>query len=139
MGKSIKITTKALIHRGNEVLLMKDRKGKWEMPGGKLEFGESPEDSLVRELKEELSVRNPLVKKLVDVWVFSIERVERNIHYVFVVYEVILRHHSLKKSKEHVAFEWFGKNKIKNLKMREGYKNSINKFFKNKLVDYEKA
>lgn len=54
------IVTAAVIRDGDKVLVARRQSGhlagKWEFPGGKLEPGESPEECLVRELREELSI-----------------------------------------------------------------------------------
>lgn len=51
----------ALVDADGRVLLARRPEGKtmaglWEFPGGKVEAGETPEDTLTRELKEELDI-----------------------------------------------------------------------------------
>ncbi|HHT91046.1 MAG: (deoxy)nucleoside triphosphate pyrophosphohydrolase [Bacillota bacterium] len=50
----------AIIQQGDQVLLCQRKEGalagKWEFPGGKIEDGETPEECLVREIREELGI-----------------------------------------------------------------------------------
>ena len=51
----------ALVDADNRVLLARRPEGRsmaglWEFPGGKLEAGETPEEALIRELREELGI-----------------------------------------------------------------------------------
>ena len=58
---SVLVSAVALIDADGRVLLSKRPEGKtmaglWEFPGGKVEEKETPEDALIRELKEELGL-----------------------------------------------------------------------------------
>ena len=61
-GKPILLVTAcALVDADNRILLAQRPEGKslaglWEFPGGKVEAGETPEETLVRELEEELGI-----------------------------------------------------------------------------------
>ena len=69
--KTILVVACALVDADGRVLLAQRPEGKtmaglWEFPGGKVEAGELPEQCLIRELKEELSitVREPCLAPL---------------------------------------------------------------------------
>lgn len=60
-GRPPLLVSAGIIYRNGQVLVGQRRKWdrhslKWEFPGGKVEHGESPQDALVRELREELQI-----------------------------------------------------------------------------------
>ena len=55
------LVSAGIIHRAGQILVGQRRRNdrhalKWEFPGGKVEYGESPQEALVRELREELQI-----------------------------------------------------------------------------------
>ncbi|MBU2532717.1 MAG: (deoxy)nucleoside triphosphate pyrophosphohydrolase, partial [Alphaproteobacteria bacterium] len=59
--KLVLVAAAALIDADNRVLIARRPPGKpmaglWEFPGGKVQPGETPEEALIRELREELGI-----------------------------------------------------------------------------------
>ncbi|HEV7594077.1 MAG TPA: NUDIX domain-containing protein, partial [Gemmatimonadaceae bacterium] len=48
------VTVKGVLIRDGRVVLLRNEREEWELPGGKLELSESPEQCLAREIEEEL-------------------------------------------------------------------------------------
>lgn len=74
-----RVTAAILIKEGH-ILIAKRRQGKhlagkWEFPGGKIEPGETPEECLAREMKEELGI----VVKVEDFMAKSIYEYDRGV------------------------------------------------------------
>ena len=60
--KIVLVAACALLDSDGRILLAQRPEGKplaglWEFPGGKVEAGETPEETLIRELEEELGIR----------------------------------------------------------------------------------
>lgn len=68
--KEIKVVA-AIIQKENKILATKRGYGEfinmWEFPGGKIESGETKEEALIREIKEELNIEINVDKFAIDI------------------------------------------------------------------------
>ena len=73
---------------------------KWEFPGGKVEVGESREEALVREIREELSVDIE-----VSEFLMTVEHTYPDFHLTMHVFKCVLDQGEITLN-EHVALKW---------------------------------
>ena len=100
--------SKALVIKDNKFLALfnKTIEGvKWDLPGGRMKFGENAEETLYREIIEELGVE-VLPIRLIDTWNYIVNE-EKMIQITGVIYYCKLNCYDIKLSDEHDGYQWF--------------------------------
>ncbi len=107
---SFHLGVKALIFNGENKLLLLRAKTYWDIPGGRIQKGESVEEALRREVHEETGLQNilylhPFMMVLSDI------RIATPIDNVGLIYSMhlcrILEDEPMQLSEEHKDFGWF--------------------------------
>ncbi len=106
---NVKILLKVIIKKNNKILALKrsseeeHRPGCWDLPGGKLEFGEKLLKCLKREVKEETSLK---VYNFIPLGVITELDSKNNIFWVKIGYVANHIKGDVKISEEHTDFKW---------------------------------
>src|SRR5258706_6438178 len=119
---NLPVSIKGVLIEAGRVVLLENERSEWELPGGRLEPGETPENCLTREFSEELAAAID-VAGILDCWVYEVLP-QREV--LIVTYGGTRRDRApLRISDEHRRVGLFALCEIEALPMPEGYRRSI--------------
>lgn len=120
--KLIDVVCGVVLNKNEKILITqrKDLNNKWEFPGGKINPKESIQNSIIREIKEELNI-DVVYNKIL----FKTEH--KPFRLIFVLCDYISGKICLK---EHLNFMWIEKTDLIKYDFLEGDKNFINFYLK---------
>ena len=128
----------AVIKKDNKYLLtqravvdtedLPDFKGKWELPGGGMELGESPIETLHREVKEELGIE----VKIITEFPYTFTKIRGSWQGLFLCYvcETEAAADAIVLNEESSAYQWATKEEIATLPSLPGVVEVIKAFTK---------
>ena len=116
------VSIKGVLCEDGRIVLLENARGEWELPGGRLEPGETPEACLVREVGEELGIIVE-VGRLLDCWVYE---VSPGREVVIVTYGLRRRDRGdLRVSQEHRRIGLFSLDQIDRIPLPRGYHRAV--------------
>lgn len=132
-NKKIEFSVKAIIIDKDKFLIMHKKRVKeelWDLPGGRMEFSETAQDTLLREVKEETGLRvKPF--RLLDTW----NVVYENRQITGIIYLCKLEKGEIRLSDEHDKYKWVDAS-IESIDcLYESFKERMKNWNFNKLLD----
>jgi 8-oxo-dGTP pyrophosphatase MutT (NUDIX family) len=116
------ISVKGVLLVVDKAVLLKNDRGEWELPGGRMDPGESPKQTLLREFREELAIDvEPL--DMLDSYVFEVIPSK---FVTIVTYGCRLRgEFAPRVSEEHVEYGLHAIENLERIPLPSGYARSI--------------
>lgn len=128
-------TVTAVILHKNKILLTKRNNspfsGWWDLPGGFVDHGESPEKAIAREMREELGMAIK-IKKLLGIYPGTYPSAVEPFHILSVVYmvEPLTKEFEIMDKEELKGFKWFKKKELPSRIAFDSNQNVIREFKK---------
>ena len=125
----VPISVKGIVFEGDKVWLRQNERNEWELPGGKMDEGEQPEQTVIREMQEELGLDTEVVD-IIQSYLYTIKRSKdesRGVLVVSYLCKIIKKIGEFELIGEAGAakFEKFSIEEVKILKMPQFYKDAI--------------
>lgn len=129
----VPISVKGIVIEDDCVWLRKNERDEWELPGGKLDAGEQPAETVTRELSEELGFKIE-VRDIIQAHLYVIKTTQDEQNGVLVVSylcKLMEKTGSFEIQGEagKAEFQKYTLNQVKELKMPQFYKEAIDKAF----------
>lgn len=132
MAKRFPVSVKGVVIIDDRVVLLRNSRAEWELPGGKLDSGEQPEACCKREIAEELGL-DVRVRPIVDCWVYTITPA---VDVLIVSYGCVVgAGAAIRLSDEHCEFGLFTPDHLAELNLPDGYRRTIHSWLARRRSD----